>query len=257
MCTRCFLSTHPPPLDTDHAVHTALHSTGCGCCDCGDPEAWKKDLRELNCKYHSPLTEEEQRELEAKRKGNEEDLGAFGLGEEGTGEKQRFREQEQTLGELEATLSVVLDEALNFAVQVLEHSPAEPTHPRELGHVYEEVTHDPRPKVSAPNPPAIAPIESDDEPDFDSWAMELLHAAESDGSKTPTVRSKNLESPKGNVGPWSAILWNDEKHSYQEVIAEVDRAISCGKPQARDIARRVDAKVGILFSVSKFGCAQC
>jgi E3 ubiquitin-protein ligase UBR1 len=45
-CLRCFHGTNHEGHDTSFSVNNG----GGGCCDCGDPEAWKV---ELDCIYHS------------------------------------------------------------------------------------------------------------------------------------------------------------------------------------------------------------
>ncbi|KAI0219330.1 E3 ubiquitin-protein ligase ubr1 [Massospora cicadina] len=46
LCARCFEATH----HEGHDVRIHLHASGYGCCDCGDPEAFKVAL---NCKFHN------------------------------------------------------------------------------------------------------------------------------------------------------------------------------------------------------------
>ena len=49
LCARCFKSTNHEGHDTFFAISSGSG----GCCDCGDAEAWKVDLR---CPFHSPDT---------------------------------------------------------------------------------------------------------------------------------------------------------------------------------------------------------
>ena len=62
LCVRCYKASD----HEGHEVSFSMHSGGCGCCDCGDHEAWK---RELDCAYHHETVpypddiEENQREV--------------------------------------------------------------------------------------------------------------------------------------------------------------------------------------------------
>lgn len=46
LCSRCFQATE----HEGHEIVFTLSAKGGGCCDCGDREAWKVDLK---CKIHS------------------------------------------------------------------------------------------------------------------------------------------------------------------------------------------------------------
>ncbi len=43
--------------------------------------------------------------------------------------------------------------------------------------------------------------------------------------------------------PYTLLLWNDEQHSFNEVISQVDEAISCGRARAKAVAEFVDEHV--------------
>lgn len=50
LCHACFERSHHPTLLPHHEVYFHRNQSGSGCCDCGDPEAWKK---EGCCALHS------------------------------------------------------------------------------------------------------------------------------------------------------------------------------------------------------------
>ncbi|BGP18684.1 hypothetical protein JCM10213_006906 [Rhodosporidiobolus nylandii] len=47
-------------------------------------------------------------------------------------------------------------------------------------------------------------------------------------------------APEAAQGPWSITLWNDEKHSFTQVIDQVSRAVGCSRRAAGEVAQRVD-----------------
>lgn len=55
-------------------------------------------------------------------------------------------------------------------------------------------------------------------------------------------RTDRVRQERG-AGPWSAVLWNDEKHSYEQVITQLCRALpgDMNRTKALEAASRVDA----------------
>lgn len=49
-------------------------------------------------------------------------------------------------------------------------------------------------------------------------------------------------------GPWGVVLWNDERHSYAQVIDQVSKATGCSRAEALRIANTIDTKVIIHIS---------
>ncbi len=54
-----------------------------------------------------------------------------------------------------------------------------------------------------------------------------------------------------DIYPFGLVLWNDEQHSFNEVISQVDEAISCGRVRAKHVAENVDVHVSYPFKASK------
>lgn len=51
------------------------------------------------------------------------------------------------------------------------------------------------------------------------------------------VETNNPDDPKPS---YAVILWNDEKHSFTQVIDQVSRAVGCSRRAAMEVAQRVD-----------------
>lgn len=48
---------------------------------------------------------------------------------------------------------------------------------------------------------------------------------------------------------FAVIVWNDEKHSFEEVIHNIADATGCSKDMATEIAYRIDDEVSTLVSL--------
>lgn len=60
----------------------------------------------------------------------------------------------------------------------------------------------------------------------------------------PTLKPESQSEP----GPWSVVLWNDERHSFDEVIEQVSLAIDCSHSTSRTAAEHVDQHARCIFS---------
>lgn len=54
---------------------------------------------------------------------------------------------------------------------------------------------------------------------------------------------KEIDDNVNKVYPFALVLWNDETHSFNEVISQVTAAIECDTEQAGRIAEQVDQQV--------------
>ncbi|TIC25242.1 hypothetical protein E3Q12_01043 [Wallemia mellicola] len=61
-------------------------------------------------------------------------------------------------------------------------------------------------------------------------------------NNVPKVKSLATSKPNTptDAGPWSVVLWNDERHSFDEVIEQVSLAIDCYHSVSRSVAERID-----------------
>jgi len=168
-CSRCFQATNHEGHDVTFSVNTGSG----GCCDCGDPEAWK---RPIHCVYHSP-------------DASSPDSSEF--------EKIQYEEilPHDLLDSIHTTISTVLD----FMLDTLSASPEE-----------------------------MSPLPEEEVKE------EVKRAA------------LYIRDPINNVGEeklFAVVLWNDEHHSFHEVIERLMDATGCSKAEAKAIAERVDSYV--------------
>ncbi|CAG8556007.1 52_t:CDS:10, partial [Ambispora gerdemannii] len=168
-CSRCYHATN----HEGHDISFSIHNGHGGCCDCGDPEAWRVPI---NCIYHAPdpsVTE------------------SFEL------EKKRFEENlpQDLLTSIHNTISTVLE----FILDTLSTSPKEKIPPRSI----------------------------------DEVKQEALATACAIGNNTV----EDMEQEK----MFAVVLWNDEHHSFNEVIDQVTAAIECSEADAKRITERVDS----------------
>lgn len=159
-----------------------MHSGGCGCCDCGDHEAWKQ---EIDCAYHNPNVP---------------------YPEAPAGEGEQGPPQTTTSGDAGSDLPVELmdiiqyriEEALDFVVHVVNVFPYTMEPPANPNEVYA-------------TKPAYRFLPMEEHADLAAFS-----------------------------GPWSVVLWNDEKHSYYQVIDCLMTATKCSRTKAFQSATDVD-----------------
>ena len=205
LCSKCFHASSHTRLG--HDVTLAVHSgSGAGCCDCGDSEAFNPGST-ADCRYH------------ALRKG------------EAAGGEAVSPEVEGLKGVVEERLRILLD----WMIGVLEDSPQEMVAPTSTDAIL-ALTPSPlrttQPVVSTP--PLSTPTASSS-----TWKLfpDISAIARGKAREASEVESTSAEPFRG---PWSAVLWNDEKHSFIQVIDQVGRATGATKREAADIAQLVD-----------------
>ncbi|KAG9290597.1 hypothetical protein G9A89_011560 [Geosiphon pyriformis] len=167
-CSRCYHATNHEGHDISFLVNTGSG----GCCDCGDPEAWKVPI---NCAFHSPDPSNND-SLDGEKKQDEEQL------------------PNDFLDSIHETISTVLD----FMLDTLSCSPEDMTPPKTEEKVKKE-------------------------------ALESGNAL-----------GNGPEGSEENIS-FAVVLWNDEHHSFNEVIEQVRLVTSCTESEAKRIAERVDS----------------
>lgn len=234
LCSHCYKGSNHEK--DSHDITTTVHAgMGAGCCDCGDREAYKEG-KEGSCRYHSNLPEGVSMEGETIDEGKEAEI-------------------EKLKTEVEALVRTVMD----WMIQVLEDSPEEVKAPRS--------TMD----IALPTPPPVVnarltPLSSTSTsasastsftdfrstistasmiiPPFDPTSAFNFASSSSSSmpsSSIPLNAAPPLPPPPSNSpGPYSIILWNDEKHSFLQVISQLVRSISCSRSVASTHAQRVD-----------------
>lgn len=332
LCARCFLASE----HEGHDVTYSIHATGCGCCDCGDDEAWKSDIK---CKYHSPLPAD-QTDSDPSHPTSPPSSSQLPL------------EPESLPDECKKVLEQTVAIALDFLLITVDRSPEDMRPPANTEAIYHELSrleenaylgltrhssttqensmdvdlshshHQPSYQLQHQ---AIA--NSLDEPGQSSLTGGLLSAflggrAPDKGkgkiteattsnltpaSLTSTTPSSSTAIPppssstfglvgvtgryytpvnpfysstsntshggssRGDhwihwpqfrspgkptdhnlrgAGPWGVVLWNDERHSYAQVIDQVSKATGCSRAEALRIANTIDTKGREVIQVS-------
>lgn len=234
---RCFnASDH-----TGHDVTFTLHTSGCGCCDCGDPEAWRPEGG-IQCGYHS----------------------AREPGEAATFADQRARLASPLPDGCRQAIEEHVSAALDFLIAVVERAPEQVVPPpdpsaiRRLRSRKDQATRDAAPDsllsfaieddlLPGPSSPSgsrtgssvnwknIFPVTRRSSEKGKGKSGEPEPTA---GPASPTA-TKN-KSTQQQAGPWGVVVWNDEKHSYAEVIAKVSETTGCSNDAALQVALRIN-----------------
>ncbi|KAJ2703649.1 E3 ubiquitin-protein ligase ubr1 [Coemansia sp. IMI 209128] len=183
LCTRCFQATDHSGHDTSFSVNSG---TG-GCCDCGDPEAWKIPLR---CRHHSSLDELEEAGLDPIISS----AGApFVSGYNNNECPSSVRRS------IELTIAVVLE----FILETF----------------------------------ATSPVNLSPHFDENTIMEDARNASSAIEDEEPQTK-------------FAVVLWNDEVHSFQDVIDQCTEALQCSTAEAKRIAETVDASGRDVLRVS-------
>ncbi|KAJ2722882.1 E3 ubiquitin-protein ligase ubr1 [Coemansia sp. Benny D115] len=175
LCTRCFQATDHTGHDTSFSVNSG---TG-GCCDCGDPEAWKIPLR---CRHHNSFEELEEVGLEPI------------ISSAGAPFVPGYNNSEcpaSVKRSIELTIAVVLE----FILETFATSPVE------LKQSFDEA----------------------------SIMEDAMNAGMAIGDHEPQTK-------------FAIVLWNDEVHSFQDVIDQCTEALLCSQMEGKRIAETVDMR---------------
>ncbi|KAH8910933.1 hypothetical protein BR93DRAFT_923658 [Coniochaeta sp. PMI_546] len=164
LCSKCFDSTD----HTGHIIRTSISSGNSGCCDCGDPEAWKVPMF---CTIHS-LWENPQ----DKGKGKDDAL------------------PEDLVNSMRMTISRVVD----YMCDVLSCSPEQ-----------------------------LRQVKT----------VESIEQDERQSRLSSMYCGGDTESP----GEYAVLLWNDEKHTVQDVQQQVARACKVSLAKGMERAYETDA----------------
>ncbi|PLW10957.1 hypothetical protein PCANC_15655 [Puccinia coronata f. sp. avenae] len=334
LCARCFLASD----HTGHDVTYSIHANGCGCCDCGDEEAWKNDIK---CKYHSlhhrpspnqPLPSTDHQSTTT-----------------ATSPKQPLP------SECKLIIEQIVAIALDFLLITVDRSPEDMRAPTNIDAIYHELSR--LEEIAYLGLPRSSPSLPDNSMDIDfplshhPTSFQLQHQAiansmeeagkssitggllsaflggratdkgkgkitDSTGSSNSNNNNNNnntnnnnsgaLLSPSDSApfglttgttgrfhhpthpyqstgnhtqgsskgaehwstwshfptpikptdhnlrgsGPWGVVLWNDERHSYAQVIDQVSKATGCSRAEALRIANTIDTKGREVIQVS-------
>ncbi|KAK3671758.1 E3 ubiquitin-protein ligase ubr1 [Recurvomyces mirabilis] len=175
LCVRCFEGSE----HDGHNVFVSVSPGNSGCCDCGDKEAWKREVR---CEIHSHLSAE----AEGERMGKEKKKAAQGV-EGGS----------RLPPELLEAMHVTLGRVVDYLCDVFACSPEQLRLPK-----------------------------TEDSIQLDERLSRLGPAYGSE--------------PQEAEPEYALVLWNDEKHTVDDVTSLVARACSKSRKFGRAIAMEVD-----------------
>ncbi|PWN48310.1 hypothetical protein IE53DRAFT_202971 [Violaceomyces palustris] len=291
-CAPCFQnSIH---VREGHDIVFSVSSASGGCCDCGDDEAWKRDV---GCKFHCARREEAESmeddtdqastsasgmEVEPEGSGRSEGSTTkgkaperFGAGSELSG----LAELDRILADLvprdlQDPLHGTIEVLLNFILEVLEHAPEDMTVPSgpdaidiisRLPSLENATSQNKRSEshgVSAPanrtddedsemseglsggeddeDPTLEAPGAFHEQADFKGKKRAFMYSSSDAEPATRPRASAYDSSAMPRKRQYSVLLWNDEKHSFRQVIDTVTDATGITELAAKNVAERVD-----------------
>ncbi|SCV71410.1 BQ2448_2998 [Microbotryum intermedium] len=278
LCSKCYHASSHARMG--HDVTMAVHGgVGAGCCDCGDDEAFKPGTHD-DCKYHSlkfapqpsattressledAATAQRMREAIAEverwlvvlvdwmiavldRSPSEfvppqtvEDIIAL-LPPPIPGPAPDASDNDALAADLYATRSGQTGAHGGHAMFLTPTSSSrvasisQPYFPFGSSH--------PLPSNSLANETnPFAPTASTSPPSYvSSTSRGKARATSPSPSTTATTGSSTCE-PDIPAGPWSVVLWNDEKHSFEQVIDQVTRATGVSRKRAAAMAQEID-----------------
>lgn len=260
-CAPCFNASRH--VRDKHDVVFSVSSSSGGCCDCGDEEAWVQDVC---CSYHSHSQDPQAsiRPVDSASTFTRPDVAAE------VAAALQSSESGDCAG-LRKTLSLWID----FILIVLNHAPSEQKlFPRSfLRSSTEEAIRkvesmpdlQPRRATSSdgshsmqsePLRTPLPPGAYEQDGDFRLRdAADLTNDSPLTGVDTPGMKWGTLPSEPATPAPdrtrkYALILWNDEKHSFREVIDTVKEALDVTEVQARNVAERVDKQGRDVLAVS-------
>lgn len=262
LCAKCFHgSSH---ARRGHDVTMSVHAgVGAGCCDCGDVEAFVEGAV-ADCKYHA---------VQEGAMGEEETTG-----QDDAELVERLKEEvQQRLEVLVEWMIEVVDGSPEemtppTSVEDIMQAIAAPNPEQE------DTPHLPlpSPSISASTSATPSPLQVstsslnytdnsmdteadplatsgstfDPNPSADASSPSTLRGTSPPTYVSSTSRGKareilsssvpSLPNPEAPAGPWSVILWNDEKHSFSQVIDIVANATGISRIAASQVAQRVD-----------------
>jgi E3 ubiquitin-protein ligase UBR1 len=183
-CSKCFHATN----HEGHDIFFSISTGSGGCCDCGDPEAWKVPI---HCPFHSPAPG--QNPSQAKQ--------ATAV--------QPFPEQ------LKQSIQSTVSTALDFLLETLVTSPSNIAPPDDVASVIREARMTST-AIGEPQP----------------WK-----------DFNPERQAAELQGHDSTAPYYAVVLWNDENHSFIDVILKVTSSTNCTEEEAKRIANMVDLHV--------------
>jgi E3 ubiquitin-protein ligase UBR1 len=246
-CSRCY---HASDHD-GHDVSLSISPGAGGCCDCGDPEAWKVPVI---CSIHSI---EADSQAGNGQNGEQEanTSNSSSPGSTSTSKVPLSSVPPDLLDSIRGTISGILD----FMIETLSTSPEEISVPRAEFEIEEEaratmIALGVLPDFSNQEDQILQDFDEDDIEDDDAAPSGTHNQSNSqqlgveDASMTEKIGIAGFDSDDDDDDEkeiYSLVLWNDETHSFDEVIEVVTRATQCSPARAKAVAEAVDTHVRI------------
>lgn len=209
-CSRCFHSTN----HEGHDVSFSVSPGSGGCCDCGDPESWKY---EINCAYHSPMPK---------------------LSSAQSTEKSS--KTDSIPGDLRNALHTTIGAALDFILETFACSPEDKVTATNINGDSQSIRtnaffRDSQTiKMSLSNairPSVFTTTHTDGDEDVNMMDVDDADTGDNESKASSEV--------------YACILWNDESHSYPQVIDQLMSAAGCTEAQAKTTAENVNLYVSL------------
>ncbi|KEI38371.1 uncharacterized protein L969DRAFT_18383 [Mixia osmundae IAM 14324] len=221
LCSKCFHSSS----HREHEITFSIHTSGCGCCDCGDVEAWDQGA---SCSLHAAAG------ASSSSSSTSHDEAVF------TPESLRMDLEERLTG------------LAHFLAYTLAHTPEAIAEPVNADMIRTQLSPlELRRSVESFNTPALPVL---GQPTSRSSPLARLLRSGSFAEPTRPAPAPALATgsfaPIG-AGPWSLILWNDEKHSYADVIEQIRETFpERSKLDGMEVAMRVDSYGRVVLLVT-------
>ncbi|KAF4566585.1 hypothetical protein EYR36_012016 [Pleurotus pulmonarius] len=227
LCARCFHATD----HTDHNVSFFIAQQSGGCCDCGDEEAWRSCI---NCPFHppagatvcpDPLSFETPKAVPRPLEPMEPPA-----------EPEPAPVYAEIPPQLIHTMHLTIAYALSFTLNTLSYSPPEPSLPTlpvpsapanahsrpHSGHIH--LHNIPGTFIQSPNPQIQSPTtQTQVQPHLHIHAP--TSAATANAPSTPAlvpseaaIRLQPTADPMMKEDLYALVVWNDDKHSFTEVV---------------------------------------
>ncbi|MCO5565535.1 hypothetical protein L7F22_019209 [Adiantum nelumboides] len=232
LCAPCFNASNHEGHDI---VFSVSNSSG-GCCDCGDEEAWTK---RICCLYHDAGDAHSSKHHEAAGPSQENDDASrdtmmdedFSMQNTRDSETYNFKGKaperrsgttSDYIDQIESLLTNVPQEAKTGFLQLVSSM---------IAFILDTMEHAPDEMKLPEGPDAIEVIKRQD-------SLEPPEPEDEDLDYMPGPGAYSFDSNHNKL--YTVVLWNDEKHSFRDVIDIICEVTNKTETEAKGIAERVD-----------------
>ncbi|KAI8969011.1 hypothetical protein BDF20DRAFT_916425 [Mycotypha africana] len=237
-CSKCFHATN----HDGHDIFFSISPGSGGCCDCGDPEAWKVPLQ---CKIHSAVGESEQNNYTA---------------DDGGTEKQHI--EPELIDSIRNTVASVL----NFLLDIFALAPDEITlnassediirENLEQRHILNRMGIPSQLANTTTTAAAMANqvntrvrMTTEEDVEMDNENNQQFNNAEASSSASTSQSTNDLTLKDGEL--YACIVWNDEAHAFSHVLESIMTATGWDWEKAKQIVDVIHVHGREIIAVSK------